>query len=268
MTLTGTLRKLESAHHDPIEYSLSLDEQRLRLNDFVGKNIQLTYLKKINCIQCQRLTAKSFQQGYCYPCYKKLLDCNLCVIHPERCKHPEISCPDTWEHAHCKQDHIVYIANSSGLKVGITRHTQMPTRWIDQGATQAITLFRVSNRADSGHIEVALKKHLADKTNWRKMLSNEIALFDMIAVKEEILIKAHSDLEPLYATKTIEVLDEPCKKFTYPIKVYPNKLKTLSFDKESTISGELLGIKGQYLLFEKSVLNIRKHSGYLVSFEA
>ena len=122
--------------HTPVSYYLSLAEEQIPLNQFIGKKIQLNYLGKIYCIQCGRETKKSFQQGFCFPCYRRLLECNLCIIHPEKCGYYQGTCqPGDWAHAHCIQPHVVYLANTSGLKVGITRETQVPTRWIDQGAT-------------------------------------------------------------------------------------------------------------------------------------
>lgn len=266
MNIIIPLKKLTSEFTQPISYSLVLGDEQVNLNPLIGSEIELTYLQEIFCIQCNRRTTKSFQQGYCYPCYKKLMDCNLCIIFPERCKHPHETCPDTWEHAHCTKDHIVYMANSSGLKVGITRHTQVPTRWIDQGATQAIPLFKVKDRSTSGRIEVVLKKYLNDKTNWRKMLNHPVPLFDLTAAKEQLLTDARGDLDQFFAENpSCEFLDEPPVQLSYPILESPKKITAVSFEKESNISGKLMGIKGQYLLFENKVINIRKHGGYKVS---
>jgi hypothetical protein len=267
MNYTGPLKKLASKFMNPIAYALAIGDQQVELNPVLGQHIEIEFLQEIFCIQCQRKTAKSFQQGYCYPCYKKLLDCNLCMIHPERCKHPQETCPDTWEHAHCTKEHIVYMANSSGLKVGITRDTQVPTRWIDQGAIQAIPLFKVKNRFQSGQIEVTLKKYITDKTNWRKMLhyqdSNSV---DMQAAKSELLNNAQADLAELFSNNLdVEILDEGHTTLNYPILELPKKLTAVSLDKEPRVSGKLIGIKGQYLLFEDKVMNIRKHGGYRVS---
>jgi hypothetical protein len=43
---------------------------------------------------------------------------------------------------------------------------------------------------------------------------------------------------------------------------YPTKVVSLNFDKTPVISGVLEGIKGQYLLLDVGVLNIRKFSSY------
>lgn len=262
----GSIKKLYGQLNSPIDYSLPLGEEKIPLNDLIGKKISLRFEQEIYCIQCARKTTKSFQQGYCYPCYRKLMDCNLCIIHPERCNFPKKDCPDTWEHAHCKEEQIVYLANSSGLKVGITRASQIPTRWIDQGACQAIPLFKVRNRYEAGVIEVSLKGYIADKTNWRKMLSDNLNTYDMNVAKAELMQQADSVLHHLYsAYQGIKPLNEEALTLTYPINEYPQKLTLLSFDKNPFVSGILLGIKGQYLLLNLGIINIRKHAGYVVS---
>lgn len=265
--VSGPLRKLIGILNEPINYFLPIGEHKIALNELIGEMISIDFLQEIACIQCNRKTAKSFQQGYCYPCYRKLLECNLCLIHPEKCNYPKIDCPDTWEHEHCKQEHIVYLANSSGLKVGITRLSQIPTRWIDQGASQAIPLFKVNNRFHSGLVEVLFKKYIADKTNWRKMLGRDLDSYNMISVKAKLLQQAQPDLLLLASEYSeIESINDQATNLTYPISDYPMKLHNLTLDKEPKFSGKLLGIKGQYLLFDKGVMNIRKHNGYNVSF--
>lgn len=267
--ITGKLAKLTGELTNPINYTLSLGEEKINLNQLIGRDIAFNFLNKINCIQCDRLTSKSFQQGYCYPCYRKLLACNLCVIHPEKCNFPKVDCPDTWEHNHCKKEHIVYLANSSDLKVGITRATQVPVRWIDQGATQAIPLFKVENRYQSGVIEVKLKQFINDKTNWRVMLSNRIPLYDMTIEKEKLLEKAKAALIELdNMDLALTKVTEPAIDLNYPIKQFPIKCRSINLDKENALNGKLVGVKGQYLLFEGGdVINIRKHAGYQVSLK-
>jgi len=266
--IQGPIKKLTGAMGSPIQYSLPIGDEVLPFNDLLGKQISMQYLDKISCIQCGRKTSKSFQQGFCYPCYKKLLDCNLCIIHPEKCNFPQTECPDTWEHEHCKQEHIIYLANSSGLKIGITRSNQVPTRWIDQGATQAVPLFKVSNRHQSGLIETIFKQYIADKTNWRKMLSDQIEVLDMEVKRQELLSKAEASLTSFIRQhETVVTLDEQAISLSYPIIAYPNKLTPLTFDKTALLEGKLLGIKGQYLLLESGVINLRKHSGYHLSIK-
>lgn len=266
--IINQIKKLISHYCEnyPIEYYLPVGEEKISLNPLIGRVISLEFLREITCIQCNRITVKSFQQGYCYLCYRKLMDCNLCIIHPERCKHPQENCPDTWEHQHCKQDHIVYLSNSSGIKVGITRSVQTLTRWVDQGAIQAITLFKVGNRQHSGILETVFKKYVADKTNWRRMLTQNFTFFDMVAVKKNLLKEAENEIFKISQQINLQKLKEKTLNLTYPILDYPEKLKAFSLDKEFLIKGKLIGIKGQYLLLENGVINIRKHAGYKVKF--
>jgi len=270
--LTGTLRKMKGVLGSPVQYALRLGEAEVPLNAVLGKTLSLNHTGLIYCTQCGRKTNKSFQQGYCFPCFRRLSECNLCTIHPERCRVEHGTCPkDDWVHSHCYQDHIVYLANSSGLKVGITRHTQVPTRWIDQGAKQAIPIFKVSNRYRSGVVEVALKAFVSDRTNWRTMLKQEVASLDLPALRDDLLEQAKkqvSDVANQFDGDGIVALDDATVvELRYPVLQYPEKIVSLSLDKTPLVEGCLLGIKGQYLIFDVGVMNIRKFGGYEVQCE-
>ncbi len=189
----------------------------------------------------------------------------------ERCRvEHEGGCPENdWAHAHCHADQVVYLSNTSGLKVGVTRSTQIPTRWIDQGAMQAIKLFSTQNRYQAGIIEVALKSFVADKTNWRTMLKQDSQNIDMVEAKKSLLRQAEQVLNPIldqYKT-AIKPLDDEVTDILYPVTEYPTKITSHSFDKSEHIEGELLAIKGQYLIFDTGVLNLRKFSGYRIRVE-
>lgn len=259
-----TLQKMVVSNQSPVQYTLST----LCLNDFLNQKLSFAFTGNIFCIQCGRKTKKSFQQGYCFPCMQKINDCNNCMIHPEKCLVETHPCdPNDWAHAQCHQKHIVYLANSSGLKVGITRVKNNPSRWIDQGALQALPIFETQNRYQAGLVEVALKQFVADKTNWRVMLKSDVTPMDLLAAKKTILSQALeqslSFLLKKYADEIIP-LDEKIYTFDYPVLQYPSKMTTLSFDKTSEISGVLNGIKGQYLMLDTGLLNIRKFGGYEV----
>jgi hypothetical protein len=268
--ISGSLRKLKGTLDSLVNYHFRLDDNEIPLADALGKKISLSFDGTINCIQCERQTKKSFQQGYCYPCYRRLMECNLCIIHPERCRVEEGGCPkDDWAHAHCHQEHIIYLANSSGLKVGITRETQVPTRWIDQGACQAIPIFKVQNRYQAGAIEVAMKSYVADKTNWRKMLKNDVEVIDMKERRDALLSEARVDIDKViagFSAGDVEAVNIEPINLEYPVMEYPTKVSSLSLDKQALIEGQLVGIKGQYLILDIGVLNIRKFGGYQVSF--
>jgi len=266
----GTLRKMSSQLRSPVEYQLRLGDAEVPLNPLLEKKISLHFSGQINCVKCARKTSKSFNQGYCYPCFQRLAECDSCIIHPERCHFDQGTCKEpAWGERFCMQDHIVYLANSSGLKVGITRGTQVPTRWVDQGATQALAIIRVRTRLQSGAVEVMFKQHVADKTNWRDMLKGEATTLDMHAKAAELISKCESDLKELedkfgfFAISVLNGVDTV--NIEYPVVTYPEKVTSLNFDKTPIVEGALLGIKGQYLILDTGVINMRRFSGYEVA---
>lgn len=257
----------------PVEYALPLGDAEVPLNSLLEKKISLNFCGEIHCVNCGRKTSKSFNQGFCYPCFQKLAQCDSCIIHPEKCHFEQGTCREPgWGERHCMQDHIVYLANSSGLKVGITRATQVPTRWIDQGATQALAIARVRTRLQSGALEMMFKQHVADKTNWRDMLKGTAEAVDLKA-KSSALIEQCSaeiaELEEQHGFFAISILSgiEPVE-IQYPVVKYLEKISSFNFDKEAVVEGTLLGIKGQYLIFDNGVINMRKFTGYEVELSA
>ena len=267
--VTGCLRKMRVEATRPVSYLMPVGDALLAVNDQLGRPLRLQYTGNIHCVECGRKTNKSFAQGYCYPCFKSLAECDLCIMKPETCHFAQGTCRDEeWAKSHCMQDHYVYLANSSGIKVGITRGTQIPTRWIDQGASQAIAMFRVRNRLHSGLLEVALKKQVSDRTDWRKLLKGLPQEQDMVAARERLIGLVQSDLEALKQSNADlewEQLDDAPIQLTYPVDYYPEKIVSLNLDKTPEISGTLMGIKGQYLILDCGVINIRKFAGYEVT---
>lgn len=275
--LIGNIKKMGTKLENPVEYQFlvktdPLEEkvESLCLNDLLGKKITLKFMGEINCVHCGRITKKSFSGGYCFPCSKKLAQCDMCILKPELCHYHKGTCREPeWGEKNCMIPHIVYLSNSSGLKVGITRETQVPTRWIDQGALAAIPIFRVSTRLQSGVFEEFLAEDISDKTNWRKMLKNDVPELDLESERDFIFEKygeGLDDLEERFGEDQISFLeDEQVTNIEYPVLEYPEKITSLSFDKNSEIEGTLIGIKGQYLILDNGVINIRRHSGYKVS---
>ncbi|NVK65481.1 MAG: DUF2797 domain-containing protein [Flavobacteriales bacterium] len=256
----GNLHKMKATLGNPIEYRLDLSEELL-MNDFIGKEIVLKWGGRINCKNCGKVTKKSFGQGFCYSCFISAPEAAECILRPELCRaHLGEGRDPEWEEKHHNQPHVVYLAASSAVKVGITRATQVPTRWIDQGASAAIRLAEVPNRFEAGRIEVALKDFFTDKTSWQRMLKNEVD--DSIDLEEEkwsLEEQLPADITE-YFSENDEIIE-----LDYPVDEYPTKVKSLSFDKLPVIEGTLMGIKGQYLIFDGGrVLNIRKHTGYYV----
>ncbi len=264
MQFTGQIRKMHAKLGEEVEYQLPIGDELVNMNQFIGKEISLAYQNQIVCIKCGRDTVKSFNQGFCYPCFRDAPEAAEWVINPEKSTaHLGIEDRDlAYEEAAQIQPHIVYLSLTSGMKVGVTRGTQVPSRWIDQGAVKAIKLAETPNRYLAGMIEVSLKDHMADKTNWRQMLMNVYPDIDLIEKKNET--KALLDKEyHQYIAAQDEIVD-----INFPVLEFPVKVKSIGFDKVPEYSGVLKGIKGQYLLFANGiVLNIRKHGGYVVSLE-
>ncbi|MCH2224139.1 MAG: DUF2797 domain-containing protein [Crocinitomicaceae bacterium] len=256
----GTLRKMHASLGDPIQYRMPFKEE-MNMNALIGKEITLEWTGVINCVACTKVTKKSFGQGFCYSCFVSAPESAECILRPELCRaHLGEGRDPEWEEKNHNQPHIVYLAASSTVKVGITRETQVPTRWIDQGASSAIRLAEVPNRFEAGRIEVALKEFFTDKTSWQRMLKNQVD--DTIDLEDE-----KWSLEDQLPADIIDYFSENDEivELKFPVEEYPEKVKSLSFDKTPIISGVLKGIKGQYLIFEGGqVLNIRKHTGYYV----
>lgn len=263
--MQGFLSKMSAELKDgQVHYTLLLD-QPIILNSLLGKEISLEFLGQMQCVGCGRTIKKTFQQGYCFPCVQTKAACDLCIIKPERCHFHLGTCREPeWGQAHCMQKHVVYLANTSGLKVGITRIQNVPQRFIDQGATQALPIFEVETRLDSGLLEVEIAKFLDDKTNWRKMLQGENFAIDLEANRENVvrILKEVSVFQEVrFKSSEMGIIN-----LKYPVLKYPTKVTSLSFDKTPLIQGVLEGIKGQYLLLSTGVINIRNFSGYRIAF--
>jgi hypothetical protein len=261
MKHTINLQKMETENSGPISYFMNSQGSRIFINELIGKEMSICFKKEINCIKCGSITKTSFSQGYCYSCFISSPETEDCVLRPELClAHLGKARDMEYAKTHCLIDHFVYLALSGGLKVGVTRNTQIPVRWIDQGATKAIILAKTPNRFLAGSIEVALKKHYHDKTNWRKMLSSEnYSEFDLRKEKNVAFQFLHADFQKF------RYEDDSITELYFPVSEFPPKIKSIGFDKVTEITGILDGIKGQYLIFRSGeVLNIRKHGGYLV----
>ncbi|TBU91285.1 DUF2797 domain-containing protein [Stutzerimonas kirkiae] len=263
----GRLAKMRVQLGGPAQYGLPLDDACVPLNPLIGQRLRLEYLGAIHCIHCGRRTNKSFSQGYCYPCFKKLPQCDLCIVSPEKCHHALGTCRDPqWGEDFCMSDHVVYLANSSGIKVGITRATQLPTRWLDQGASQALPILRVATRQQSGLVEDLLRSQVADRTNWRALLKGDAEPQDLPAMRENLFEQCGEGIvalqqrfglqaiQPLPAAEVLEI--------RYPVEAYPTKIASLDLEKTPVIEGVLRGIKGQYLILDCGVINIRKYTAY------
>lgn len=263
----GALSKMSARLESPVQYAFRLGEAEIAVNPLIGKSLRLEYLGAIHCCHCGRKTKKSFSQGYCYPCFTKLAQCDSCIVSPEKCHYDEGTCREpAWGERFCMTDHVVYLANSSGVKVGITRATQVPTRWIDQGARQALPILRVATRQQSGLVEDLLRSQVADRTNWRALLKGEAEPLDLAAIREQLFdhcAEGLRELQQRFGLQAIQpVTDIEPIEIRYPVEAYLAKITSFDLDKTPVVEGTLQGIKGQYLIFDTGVINIRKYTAY------
>lgn len=261
MIFAGALHKMDTINSNPIKYSLHLGDDFIAVNQLIGKQLELKFAGKYICF-CGDEVKKVYRANFCYECYFSKPQAGEAIFRPElSLAHLGKADRDLdFEKRYQLQPHVVYLANSGGLKVGVTRANQKQTRWMDQGATQAIVLAETTNRYEAGLIEVALKNHFSDKTNWRNMLQNSSVALDMNAEKQKAKSLIPADMQHFISD------DDAVYEFVYPVNQYPPKIKSVNLANAKGILGTLSGIKGQYWLFEEQfVINIRSHEGYVVS---
>lgn len=259
MIYQGTLSKMQTELNSPIEYYLVFENSFLNMNQLLGKNIEIAF-QGYQCLNCGK-PKKIFRQGFCYDCFMSSPAVGDWIMKPElSTAHLDIEDRDLeYEKRVQLQPHVVYLALSSEVKVGVTRKTQVPTRWIDQGAVQAIPIVEVPNRYLAGITEVALKNHFADKTNWQKMLKNEVPNMDLISERNKVFDWLPNEVKDYFQK------EEKIIQLDFPVLHYPTKVTSLNLDKSPIYNGTLSGIKGQYLLFEDgTVFNVRTFEGYVV----
>jgi len=260
MNYEGVLIKMQTEMNSPIQYYLVFENDFLNVNQLLNKTLNISFLR-YQCLNCG-LEKKIFRQGFCYDCFYEIPQAADWIIRPElSTAHLDKEDPDLeFEKKVQLQPHIVYLANSSNVKVGVTRKTQVPTRWIDQGAHEAIEIVEVPNRYLAGITEVALKEHVSDKTNWRTMLKNEIEDVDLIEWRNKLKTYIPEEALKYFLENNTET------QIKFPVLQYPAKPKSLNLEKTPSYKGVLKGIKGQYLLFEDdTVFNIRSNEGRVVN---
>lgn len=273
--MLGYLRMMKHENLEPVTYYFRIleysnkeknkatgeKESTLKLNDLLGRKIKLEFLNEIRCVTCGAITKKSFNSGSCYRCFITLAENDLCILKPETCHFHLGTCREPeWGKSHCFKNHIVYLANTSGLKVGITKEKPYSNRWVDQGAVQALPILETESRFDAGKIEVEFAKYIPDKTSWQKLISSEAPSIDLKSKLKELM-----NLVNLEKTESkFTFLSHDVTKISYPILEYPKKKVSLKLDPQKPIEDRLVGIKGQYLLFENGAINLRSYEGYLV----
>ncbi len=256
------LSKMRSEYATPIRYYLHNGSEEIYMNDLIGKRISIKYLHQINCVSCGKITRQSYMNGHCYNCFMTLPECDPGIFNPEEDKaHLGIARDMESAKKFSLVDHYVYLAYTGEVKVGVANMNNIPTRWIDQGAVVAIKFAKTPNRNLAGQIEVEMKKYLADKTNWRRMLMFSQADVNLVEYKKQNLEKLPDYL------RIYESFDDSITELYYPYKTVAN-LRSVSLEKTDSVEGVLVGIKAQYLIFENgTALNVRTHSGYKVVFE-
>lgn len=270
---TGTLTKMRVEAAEPVAYHVrdgwydaSERGPELSVNPLLGRRMELRFTGDIHCVYCGRAVKKTFNQGFCYPCSQARAEADICIVKPELCHHgdPGDPCRDeAFAQSQCFQPHVLYVSLTSGTKVGITRRPNVPSRWIDQGAVQAIPLAVLPSRREVGLVEAELAATHNDKTHWMRMLKGEVPDVDLPAEAAAVT----ADLETMGVTP-LPPAERVLHAFTYPVLRYPAKVKSYNLDKVPTAGGELHGVKGQYLIFDAGVINLRKYTGYKVEIAA
>lgn len=270
MKWTGNIRKMRTELSEEVQYTLPLYDvieplEMVSMNQFIGQEISLQFENEINCVVTGKRIKKAYGDGMSYDAFMSSPMASPSIIRPELSRiHEGIALRDKeWEEKHHLTPHLVYLSLTSEVKVGVTRETNIPYRWIDQGAVEAIILAEVPYRQLAGAIEVALKEYRSDKTNWRKMLKNEYEPTDLLDHKDELIEYLDEDLQQFISD------NDEITKIKYPVMSYPIKVTSMKLDKIPLIEKKLKGIKGQYLIFsDDTVFNMRSHSGYKVTLEA
>ena len=262
MLYQGVLTKMETEFNNPIQYFLVFENDFINMNQMLNKTIKISFIKH-QCLNCS-LDKPIYRQGFCQSCFFEIPQAADWIMRPElSTAHLDKEDRDLeYEKKVQLQPHIVYLANSSNVKVGVTRKTQVPTRWIDQGAHEAIEIVEVPNRYLAGITEIALKEHVSDKTNWRTMLKNEIVDENLVEWRERLKDSIPEEAKDYFIESNTET------NLDFPVNKYPTKPKSLNLSKTNEYTGKLVGIKGQYLIFEdETVFNVRSNEGLFVGID-
>ncbi|RKF04666.1 uncharacterized protein DUF2797 [Tenacibaculum lutimaris] len=262
MQYQGVLKKMPTENLTTVQYYLEMPSGYLNMNQLLNRDMSLSFVT-YECLNCH-LEKKIYRQGFCKSCFFEIPTAGDWIMRPELSKaHLGEEDRDLeYEKKVQLQPHIVYLANSSNVKVGVTRKQQVPTRWIDQGAHEAIEIVEVPNRYLAGITEVALKEHVADKTNWRTMLKNDIKDENLVEWRERLQEFIPEEVKEYYIATNTET------NIQFPVEKYPKKPKSLNLEKQETYTGKLVGVKGQYLIFEdETVFNVRANEGLVVKIE-
>jgi hypothetical protein len=263
MRFEGPLKKMSNSFDSTIRYRLKLGSDLLVMNNLIGRNLRMTFEGSHTCF-CGQLVPEVYRQNFCRECFFTKPEASPSIMKPELSKaHLGIEERDLeFEKRLQLQPHFVYLAKTDRIKVGVTRHTQIPYRWMDQGAAQAVKLLETPNRYVAGQAEVALKEHFTDKTSWREMLKGTTSDEDLSEARERALSLLPEELRKLASD------DDQIWNLNYPNDYQLEKVTSLSFKAPGQQwEGKLLGIRGQYLVTSSGVFNVRSHDGFMVTLE-
>lgn len=264
MLFTGDLRKMRSEYAEPVRYFLRLSEDEVLMNGLIGKPVHLSFTGKIHCVSCGKEIRKAYGEGFCFQCFQKAPEASESIVRPELSKaHLGVARDIEWAVKNDLIEHFVYLSITDKLKVGVTRFTQIPTRWIDQGAIAAIRIASAPNRHIAGVIEVWLKRFYADKTEWKGMLRNQsVDSINLVEEKDRAVALLPVEL------RQYELKDDEIMNIRYPVGLLSEDIHRVNLGRHPEVHDVLLGIKGQYLIFQSGyVFNVRNHSGYQIKFE-
>ncbi len=268
----GILTGLRSEAASPVNYVLHIGAAAIAMNQLLGESISINHDGVVTCRHCAARTRKRYGDGYCYACFKRLAACDLCVMSPVRCHYAAGTCREpAWGEAYCMQQHVVYLANSAGPKVGITKPQNLPYRWLDQGATQALVIMRTHTRHQAGCVEAALARYVSDRTDWRALVRGTAETVDLRALARQLRDQAARELGELEQRfpAALQWSDaEATTEILYPVLRYGSAPRALALTADNPVVGTLLGIKGQYLLLDSGVFNVRRHTSYHVALSS
>jgi hypothetical protein len=270
-TPSGILGKLEIQEGQPARYTLVLGEQRVALNPLLGRQVRLTWAGLIQCTACGRKIRRSFQNGTCFPCFSTRADCDRCILQPQLCHYKNGSCRnDFFAKSHCLRPHFLYLAETSGLKVGVTRQAATPTRWLDQGACQALPILRLGERHAAGLLEREFARLIPDRTQWKTMLQRRVdpgQLLDLPSLRDQLLSRLSEEIRTVtqqFPPGWVEELPQEGTRFFHYPGDLPGAWRSFKPNQDAPIGGRLLGMKGQYLLFDEGVFHVRRFEGHVL----
>ncbi len=257
MHTEGPLSKLLLAIQTPVQAYAEAGPHIIHLNAQIGKILRMEAMGLWHCKACGEVFTSLFRMGCCKICFFESPLAGDAILRPELSKaHLGQADRDlAYEAKYQLQPHVVYLADSGGLKVGVTRHAQRHTRWMDQGASRVRVIAVTENRHQAGLIEVALKVGYSDKTSWRPMLAGMDSGQSLYEESQKALFLFPERMRPFFVAEGEEV------QLAYPAPACA-KATSLKLKGMSAWEGRLAGIRGQYLILEdQRVFNVRAHEG-------